>query len=125
VVWGFSLGTGVAVALAADQSIGKLILEAPYTSLADVAASAFPIFPVRLAMKDPFHSDQRIARVKAPMLVLHGARDATIPLVFGERLFGLAHEPKQFVRFLDGGHNDLDAYGATVAARKFINAAKG
>jgi fermentation-respiration switch protein FrsA (DUF1100 family) len=125
VVWGFSLGTGVAVALAADQPVGKLILEAPYTSLVDVAASAFPVFPVRLAMKDPFHSDQRIARVKAPMLVMHGARDATIPIVFGERLFGLAHEPKQFVRFPDGGHNDLDAYGATAAARQFIDAAKG
>src|SRR5215211_7957254 len=46
--WGFSLGTGVAVALAAEQPLGKLILEAPYTSLAEVAASAFPIFPVRL-----------------------------------------------------------------------------
>ena len=125
VVWGFSLGTGVAVALAAEQPVGKLILEAPYTSLVDVAASAFPVFPVRLAMKDPFHSDRRIARVKAPMLIMHGARDATIPIVFGERLFGLAHEPKQFVRFPDGGHNDLDAYGATKAARQFINAAKG
>jgi fermentation-respiration switch protein FrsA (DUF1100 family) len=125
VVWGFSLGTGVAVALAAGQPVGKLILEAPYTSLADVAASAFPFFPVRLAMKDPFHSDQRIARVKAPLLILHGARDATIPIAFGERLFALAHEPKQFVRFPDGSHNDLDAYGATAAARKFINAAKG
>src|SRR5207248_5831521 len=62
---GFSLGTGVAVALASEQPVGKLILEAPYTSPADVAASAFPIFPVRLVMKDPFHSDQRIARVRA------------------------------------------------------------
>ena len=125
VVWGFSLGTGVAVALAAEQPLGKLILEAPYTSLADVAASAFPIFPVRLAMKDPFHSDQRIALVKAPLLVMHGGRDATIPIAFGERLFVLAHEPKQFVRFPDGGHNDLDAYGATATARKFIGAARG
>ena len=125
VVWGFSLGTGVAVALAAEQQVGKLILEAPYTSLADVAASAFPIFPVRLAMKDPFHSDRRIARVKAPLLALHGVRDATIPIAFGERLFALAHEPKQFVRFPDGGHNDLDAHGATATARKFIGAARG
>jgi len=124
VVWGFSLGTGVAVALAAEQPVGKLILEAPYTSLADVAASAFPIFPVRLVMKDPFHSDRRIARVKAALLALHGERDATIPITFGERLFVLAHEPKQFVRFPDGGHNDLDAYGATATARKFIGAAR-
>jgi uncharacterized protein len=124
VVWGFSLGTGVAVALAAERPVGKLILEAPYTSLADVAASAFPIFPVRLVMKDPFHSDRRIARVKAPLLVLHGERDPTIPITFGERLFVLAHEPKQFVRFPDGGHNDLDDYGATATARKFVGAAR-
>ena len=53
VVWGFSLGTGVAVALAAEQPVGKLILEAPYTSIVDVAASVFPIVPVRLLMRDP------------------------------------------------------------------------
>ena len=125
VVWGFSLGTGVAVALAAEQSVGKVILEAPFTSLADVAAAAFPVFPVRLAMKDTFHSDRRIARMKAPLLIMHGARDATIPIVFGERLFVLAHEPRTFVRFPDGGHNDLDAYGAIETARQFINAVKG
>jgi len=125
VIWGFSLGTGVAVAIAAEQPVGKLILEAPYTSIADVAASAFPIFPVRLAIKDPFHSDQRIARVNAPLLVMHGVRDATIPIAFGERLFALAREPKQFFRFPDGGHNDLDAYGAIETVRQFIGAAKG
>ena len=64
VAWGFSLGTGVAVALAAEQPVGKLILEAPYSSIADVAASAFPIFPVRLLIRDSFHSDQRIGCVR-------------------------------------------------------------
>jgi fermentation-respiration switch protein FrsA (DUF1100 family) len=125
VVWGFSLGSGVAVALAAEQPVGRLILEAAYTSIADVAASLFPIFPIRLVMRDPFHSDERIAWVRAPLLIMHGARDFTIPIAFGERLFALAHEPKQFVRFADGGHNDLDAYGATATARQFINAARG
>lgn len=125
VAWGFSLGSGVAVALAAEQPVGKLILEAPCSSIADVAASAFPIFPVRLIMRDAFRSDQRIARVKAPLLIMHGARDATIPIGFGERLFALAHEPKQFVRFPEGGHNDLDAYGATDVARQFIGSATG
>ena len=125
VVWGFSLGSGVAVALAAEHPVGKLILEAPYSSIADVAASAFPIFPVRWLLKDPFRSDLRIARVKAPLLVMHGARDPTIPIVFGERLFALANEPKQFVRFPDGGHNDLDYFGASAAARQFIGASGG
>jgi fermentation-respiration switch protein FrsA (DUF1100 family) len=125
VVWGFSLGSGAAVALAAEHPVSKLILESPYSSIADVAASAFPIFPVRLLMRDPFRSDQRIARVKAPLLVMHGARDATIPMVFGERLFTLAAEPKQFVRFPDGGHNDLDYFGASIVARRFIDAPGG
>ena len=125
VVWGFSLGTGVAVSLAAEQPVGGLILEAPYTSIADVAASAFWFVPVRLVMRDQFRSDQRIARVKVPLLVMHGGQDATIPIHLGEGLFVLAHEPKQFVRFPKGGHNDLDNFGAVEVARRFINAANG
>jgi fermentation-respiration switch protein FrsA (DUF1100 family) len=125
VVWGFSLGTGVAVALAAEQPIGKLILEAPYTSTVDIAAAAFRFAPVRLLMRDPLRSDQRISRVTAPLLVMHGTGDDTIPIAFGERLFALAREPKQFVRFPGGGHDNLDGFGAIEAARGFINAAKG
>ncbi len=125
VVWGFSLGSGVAVALAADQPVGKLILEAPYTSIADVAASRFRLLSVRWLLRDPFHSDQRIARVSAPVLIMHGARDPTIPITMGERLFALAHQPKQFVRFPEGGHNDLANYGAIETARHFIEASNG
>lgn len=123
VVWGFSLGSGVAVALAAERPVAKLILEASYTSITDLAASVFPIFPMRLVMRDPFHSDERIARVKVPLLFMHGARDATIPIAFGERLFALAHEPKRFIRLPQGGHNDLDDHGAIEAVRHFISAA--
>jgi fermentation-respiration switch protein FrsA (DUF1100 family) len=125
VVWGFSLGTGVAVALAAEKPVGKLILEAPYTSTVDVAAALLRIVPVSLLMRDQFHSDQRIARISAPLLVMHGDSDPAIPISFGERLFSLAREPKQFVRFPGGGHDNLDDYGAIETARRFINAAKG
>jgi fermentation-respiration switch protein FrsA (DUF1100 family) len=120
VVWGFSLGTGVAVELASEQRVGRLILEAPYTSTVDVAASLFPIVPVRLLMRDPFHSDRRIARVSVPLLIMHGTDDPAIPIRFGERLFSLAREPRQFVRFPGGGHDNLDQYGAIEAARQFI-----
>jgi fermentation-respiration switch protein FrsA (DUF1100 family) len=125
VVWGFSLGTGVAVALAAEQRIGKLILEAPYTSTVDVAASIFWFMPLRLLMRDQFRSDQRIVRVKVPLLIMQGANDPAIPIVLGERLFALANEPKQFVRFPGGGHENLGNFGAIETARQFINAAKG
>jgi fermentation-respiration switch protein FrsA (DUF1100 family) len=124
VAWGFSLGSGVAVALAAEQPVGKLILEAPYTSIVDVAASLYPIVPVRWLMQDQFHSDRRIARVTAPLLIMHGARDPVIPISMGERLLALAHEPKQFMRFPEGGHDNLDNYGATETARQFIGASR-
>ena len=120
VLWGHSLGTGVAVKLASEKPIAKLILEAPYSSTDDVAADRFPFAPVRWLMKDQFHSDQWIGAVRAPILMMHGAHDGVVPVRFGERLFSLAHEPKRFIRYDDGGHNDLDAYGADAAARAFI-----
>ena len=125
VVWGFSLGTGVAVALAAEQPVAKLLLEAPYTSITDIAGSRFRVVPVRLLLKDQFRSDQRIARVTASLLIMHGGRDPVIPIGFGERLFALAHQPKQFARFAEGGHDNLDNYGAIETARKFIGNSTG
>jgi uncharacterized protein len=122
VVWGFSLGTGVAVAVAAKHPIAKLILEAPYTSTVDIAASLLPIVPVSLLMRDQFHSDRRIGRVSVPLLIMHGTDDPAIPIRFGERLFAVAHEPKQLVRFSGGGHENLDNFGAIERARRFIEA---
>jgi len=124
VVWGFSLGSGVAVAVASEHPIGRLILEAPYTSTADVAASLFRFVPVSLLMRDQFHSDRRIGRVTVPLLIMHGDNDPAINISFGERLFALAHEPKQFVRFAGGGHDNLDDFGAVEAARQFVAALK-
>ncbi|HEX5508133.1 MAG TPA: alpha/beta hydrolase, partial [Pseudolabrys sp.] len=65
-------------------------------------------------------SDERIVKVHAPLLVLHGEQDRIVPIGSGERLFALAHEPKTFVRFASGGHVDLDQYGAMDAVRKFL-----
>jgi fermentation-respiration switch protein FrsA (DUF1100 family) len=91
----------------------------------DVAGSLFRIVPVRWLIRDQFRSDERIARVTASLLIMHGERDSTISISFGERLFALAHEPKQFVRFPDGGHDNLDNYGAIETARHFIGASTG
>jgi hypothetical protein len=121
VAWGFSLGTGVAVAVASEHPVGKLILEAPYTSTVDVAASLFRFVPIRLLMRDQFHSDERIAGVAVPLLIMHGTNDPAIPVSFGEQLFALAREPKKLVRFPGGGHENLDDFGALETARDFIN----
>ena len=112
---GESLGTGVAVALAATAPVGGLVLEAPFTSAADIAAAAYWFLPVRLLMKDPFRSDERIGKVTAPLLVLHGARDGVVPIAHG-RAAVLACERAQALRAIcRRRHSDLDPYGALEA----------
>jgi len=119
-VWGESLGSGVAVAIAASRKIAGLILETPFTSAADIGARVYWFLPVQLLMKDPFRSDARIGKVTAPILMLHGTADTVVPLAFGEKLFALANEPKRFVRYEGGGHSDLDQFGAQDAIRAFL-----
>ena len=120
-LWGESLGSGVAVALAAEKPVGRLVLEAPFTSAADVGASVYWFVPVRLLMKDQYRSDLRIGKVTAPVLVLHGDRDNVVPFALGERLYAMINSPKRFVRLRGGGHNGLDAFGALKAAQAFFN----
>ncbi len=109
-IWGFSLGTGVAVALASEQPVAKLILEAPYTSTVDVASAMLRVVPASL--------------LRCAISFIRTS-DPAIPIRFGERLFGMANEPKQFVRFPGGGHENLDDFGAIETARQFIGALKG
>ncbi|MBI2715865.1 MAG: alpha/beta hydrolase [Rhizobiales bacterium] len=120
VLWGESLGTAIAIALAAERTVGGVMLDAPFTSAAAIGAAAYPFAPVRWLIKDKFRSDQRIARVSAPLLVLHGERDRVIPIRFGERLFALAREPKRMVRFPNGEHADLDGHGAPKVVKEFL-----
>jgi fermentation-respiration switch protein FrsA (DUF1100 family) len=120
VLWGESLGTGVAVALAAEKPVGRVILEAPFTSAAEVAARRYWFMPVRLLMSDQFRSDELIGKVTAPVLILHGVKDETVPYAMGQRMFALANKPKHIVRFLDGGHDDLDRNGALLAVGRFL-----
>ena len=120
VVWGESLGSGVAVALAAEKPVGRVILEAPFTSALAVAETRYWYLPVRLLMKDQFRSDERIEKVTAPLLILHGVQDRVVPFRMGERMFDLANQPKHIVRFLDGGHEDLDRNGALDAVARFL-----
>ena len=71
-------------------------------------------------MKDQFRSDMRIAKVTAPLMIMHGVQDHVVPYAMGERLFDLANKPKHLVRFLDGDHEDLDANGALDAVARFL-----
>lgn len=121
VPWGYSLGSGVAVVVATTRPVGGLILEAPYTSVTDLAASAFPLVPVRWLLRDRFHSDERISGLTAPLLVMHGEKDTVIAAAFGRRLYALAPGRKRFVAFEDGTHIDLDERGAVAVAQTFLD----
>ena len=122
VLWGESLGTGVAIALAAENPVTRLMLDAPFTSAVDVAADIYWFLPVRFLMKDQLRSDQRIRHVKAPVLILHGEADNIVPIRYGERLLAMIPGEKRFVRFPGGSHNDLDDFGAADTALKFLAA---
>lgn len=104
VVWGESLGGGVATYLAAKREVGGLILESTYTTLPDVGKSAFPFLPTKLIMATQYDSIGRIKQIHAPVLSLHSPNDEVIPHRLGRRLFEAANEPKTFVD-LKGDHN--------------------
>ena len=107
VLLGRSLGTGVAVNTAAERNAVALVLVSPFDSISAVAGDKFPFLPVKWLIKDSFHSDDRIGRVTAPKLFLHGDRDGVIPLAHGQALYEVAPEPKSFIVEKGRGHNNI------------------
>ncbi|MBN8527965.1 MAG: alpha/beta hydrolase [Caulobacterales bacterium] len=120
VIHGFSLGTGVATQLAAEHKARALVLEAPYTSTADVAAVAYPWVPVHLLMLDQFRSKDQIGRVQMPVLIVHGDADEVVPYSQGRRLYDLAGPPKAFVRMVGSNHNTLVSDGVYAHIWRFL-----
>lgn len=120
VLWGESLGSGVAVALAARRQIGCLVLEAPFTSVAKAAQLHYPVIPAALMVRDKFDSLSRIGRVEAPILVLHGERDTVVPARMGHALLAAATAPKEGWFAPEAGHESLSQFGALDAAIAFI-----
>ncbi len=120
VLYGISLGSGVATKMAAEREVGAVILEAPYTSTVDIAAFRFPIVPVTWLLEDRFESLARIKMVDEPLLVMHGDRDFVIPQRFGRRLFDEAKQPKEGFWPKGLGHDDIFDNGGFEIALDFI-----
>lgn len=125
VLYGESLGSGVALALAAEApeagEIGAVVLESPYTSIVEIAATRYWFVPVRLLIKDGFDSLSRISQVHAPTLILHGEQDRLINVSHGQRLHAAANGPKQLKVFASGRHSDLYDHGALDAVVEFLD----
>ena len=107
VLYGESLGTAVAVKMAAEHHVAGLVLEAPFTSIAEVAQRHYWYLPVRLMLLDKWDVSGHVREVAAPILVVHGERDRVVPTVFGRRFFETAAEPKSALFHPEAGHNDL------------------
>jgi fermentation-respiration switch protein FrsA (DUF1100 family) len=124
VLFGESLGTGVAVQLAAEHPVYAMILRSPYTSIAEVAALQFPYLGARWLVRDRFDSMAKIGRSKAPLFVFHGVHDTLIPLALGRQLFDAAPQsdrgPKAWLAVEGAGHNDVQTPQAEQAVLAFL-----
>jgi len=107
-VFGESLGTGPAVALARDRPVAGVLLNAPYASVRRLFELRGLPIPYRWLMKDPFDSEALVGGVTAPLLILHGTDDPAIPVAEAHRLYDAAHEPKMI--FIADGAGHLDAW---------------
>ncbi len=119
-LYGESLGTGVAVQVAARREVGAVILEAPFTSIAAAAQFHYPFVPCPWLVRDRFASLPLIERISVPKLILHGERDRVVPVHLGRMLFERAPEPKQGWFAPQAGHGDLADFGALDVAVAFI-----
>ncbi len=107
-LYGESLGSGVAVRMATEYKVARVVLEAPYTSVADRAAELYPYVPVKLLLRDRFDSISRIASIHAPLLLFHGRKDTVIPAAHGEALLAAAKEPKKGIFYDEVDHTGFD-----------------
>lgn len=121
ILYGESIGTGVAVQVAAERPVAGVILDAPYTSIVDVAVRAYPYLPVRPFLLDRYENHRHIARLSAPLLIVHGERDGIIPVEMGRALYAMAREPKRMVTFQMAGHSDHHLYGSYEAINAWID----
>ena len=94
ILYGESLGTAVAVEIGQNKNFAGIILESPFTSMVAMGKSVYPIFPVKLLLKDKYESDKKIKNIKSPILIMHGEADRIVPFSMGKKMYELANEPK-------------------------------
>ena len=94
VLYGESLGTGIATEITQNKNFAGLILETPFTSMIEAAKNFYPYIPVGLILKDKYENNEKIKNINIPVLVMHGEADQIVPFWMGKKIFNLASEPK-------------------------------
>lgn len=113
VIYGWSLGSAVAIRLASEVPVAGVILEGAPSSIASIGQRQYPFFPIRLVMRNPFDSYSRIGRIRAPLLFLHSPEDAVVPFEEGRKLYDAANAPRTMVEVRGGHVNASEEDGAT------------
>ncbi len=96
IIYGESLGTGVATEISQNKNFGGIILESPFTSMIDAGKDKYPYLPVRFLLKDKYESDKKIKSINIPILIMHGKVDNIVPFHMGKKMYDLANQPKFF-----------------------------
>jgi uncharacterized protein len=104
ILYGESLGTGIAIQVAREKMVAGVILDSPYTSILELASQYYPWLPVSLLLEDRYESIRYIRDVHVPIFILHGEADDVVPVEMGRRLFAAANEPKELKTIPGGGH---------------------
>ena len=104
ILYGESLGTGIATEIAQNKNFAGVILETPFTSMINAAKEFYPYIPVNLLLKDRFENFKKIKNINSPILIMHGEQDTIVPFTMGEKMYQLANEPKYFYSTKDDDH---------------------
>ena len=120
IVYGESLGTAIATKLSTNYSFNMTILEAPFTSVADVAQKRYWIFPAKYLVLDNFDNLGIIKKIKSPLLLLHGYKDYVINIAFGKKIFEAAPNPKKAFFVQNAGHNNLFEFNLVYKILNFL-----
>jgi len=94
ILYGESLGTGIATEVAQNKNLAGIILESPYTSMTELAGKYYPLLPVKFLLKDRYESIKKIKNIRSPILIMHGGLDPIVPFQMGVQLYEAANEPK-------------------------------
>ena len=94
VLYGESLGTGIATHIAQNRKFAGLVLETPFTSMVDAAKNVYPYIPVGILLKDRYENEKKIKHIDIPILVMHGEADQIVPFKMGKKIYEIANKPK-------------------------------
>ena len=94
ILYGESLGTGVATHMAQDNDYAGLVLETPFTSMTEAAKNFYPYIPVEILLRDKYKNDKKIKNISIPVLVMHGEADQIVPFWMGQKIYETANQPK-------------------------------